>query len=231
MRRERHSPVRAVAGSRHEVVPRGRGWAYGGLGMTDPVPAENCVAHAWREHQDELHAFLRRRLHDPEAASDLLQVVFLRALHQGRHFCELEAPRAWLFRVARNALTDHLRTRRPMLDLPADLAQPDRAQAPVESLSECLPYALASLSAADRDVLESCELGAMTQRAFADSRGLSLAAAKSRALRARARLREAMVRNCGVRFDVESGKVCCYVPRSQPPKARAGAPDKRAGLR
>jgi len=199
------------------------------FGMAALVPTEKCVARAWREHQQELHAFLRRRLGDPEAASDLLQVVFLRALHQGRRFCELEAPRAWLFRVARNALTDHLRTLRPTLDLPANLAQSVRAQAAVDSLAECLPHALAALSAADRDVVESCELGTMTQRDFARTRGLSLAAAKSRALRARARLREAMVRTCGVRFDAETGKVCCYVSRAEPPEAGAGLRNKASG--
>jgi len=174
--------------------------------------ADTCVTRAWRAHQAEIHAFLRQRLGDADMASDLLQGVFLKALHEGRRFCTLEDPRAWLFRVARNALTDQFRRRRPHVDLPEDLTHADDSPVPVDTLADCLPVILATLSDEDRDVLKHCELAGMTQRQYADMRDLSLSAVKSRALRARKRLREALVRQCGVRFDRDTGQVCCYVP-------------------
>jgi RNA polymerase sigma-70 factor (ECF subfamily) len=51
-----------------------------------------------------------------------------------------------------------------------------------------------------------------TVRAYAEANGLTLAAAKSRLLRARKRLRERLIENCQVRFD-EAGQVCCHQPR------------------
>lgn len=187
------------------------------------MPSETCVTRAWRSHQQEVFAFLCRRLGDTEAAADLLQLVFLKALREGRRFCELESPRAWLFTVARNALTDHLRTRRILDVLPDGLAAEAQDRVVVDSLADCLPVAFAALSEADRDALTHCELGGMTQREYAAERGLSLAGAKSRVQRARARLRDVLIQVCGVRFDRDTGKVCCFVPRS----GEASVPDEQ----
>lgn len=189
---------------------------YTELGQIEAVPAlaETCVTRAWRKHQAEIEGFLQHRLGDGELAADLLQTVFLKALYQGRGFCDLREPRAWLFAVARNALVDLLRARHPHEPLPEDLSAQADAQAAVDTLADCLPHALASLDADDRDVLEHCELQGMTQRDYATLRGLSLPAAKSRVQRARVRLRESMVQVCGVRFDAQTGRVCCHVPQA-----------------
>ena len=50
-----------------------------------------------------------RRLGDAHEADDLLQDLFIKALGRNRQFCEMVNARAWLFAVARNTLTDHLR--------------------------------------------------------------------------------------------------------------------------
>jgi RNA polymerase sigma-70 factor (ECF subfamily) len=184
------------------------------------MPSETCVSRAWRSHQSELLRFLHARLRDPAEAADLLQDVFLKALRQGRDFCELSDPRAWLFSVARNALIDHVRGRRTQVDLPDNLATIDQQLPPVDDLAECLPIVMERLQPGDRDVLEQCELGAMTQREYAATRGISLAAAKSRVLRARARMREVMTEVCGVRFDPNTGTVCCHVCTLAPSHAR-----------
>ncbi len=175
---------------------------------------ETCVTRAWRKHHSEIERYLRHRVGDGDQAADLLQTVFLKALHQGRNFCDLKEPRAWLFTLARNALADHLRTLHSHDALSEDLPAESGEQPPVETLSDCLPQALASLTNEDRDVLDLCELQGMTQRDYATLRGLSLPAAKSRVLRARARLRDAFVRVCGVRFDQQTGLVCCHAPQT-----------------
>ena len=184
------------------------------------MSTETCVSRAWRTHQSELLRFLHAQLRDPIEAADLLQEVFLKALRQGRGFCELDNPRAWLFSVARNALIDHVRVRRMQVDLADDLAAPEEHELPpVDDLANCLPAALLRLSADDRGIIEDCELGSMTQREYAATHGISIAAAKSRVLRARSRLREALTEVCGVRFDPNTGTVCCHV--CTPPPADA----------
>lgn len=183
-------------------------------GAVHQPATETCVTRAWRKHHSEIERYLRHRVGDGEQAADLLQTVFLKALHQGRNFCTLNEPRAWLFTLARNALADHLRTLHPHDALSEDLPVESGEEPAVETLSDCLPQALASLTIEDRDVLDLCELQGMTQRDYATLRGLSLPAAKSRVLRARVRLREAFVRVCGVRFDPQTGLVCCHAPQT-----------------
>ena len=176
-------------------------------------PADECVLRAWQAHEKELLAFLRHRTRESHAAEDLLQDVFLKSIRQGSGFCSLDNPRAWLFRVARNALVDASRLARPVAELPGDVIDTSSSdeRAPVEELDACLVRNLLKLDAIDRDIIQACDLDRLSVRAFADANTLSLAAAKSRLLRARRRLRGNLVHNCQVRFD-ETGKVCCHVP-------------------
>lgn len=178
------------------------------------TPDAGCVLSAWRDHERELLAFLVRRSRSHDEAEDVLQEVFAKALTHGRDFCSLDNPRAWLFRVARNSLVDRARLARPTVDLTDTLVQPIDEQPAVEALAECLPLALLGLSDEDRDVITKCDFDGMGQKDYADQRGISLAAAKSRLLRARQRLRVHLVEKCQVSFD-DAGRVCCHVPRSR----------------
>jgi len=171
-----------------------------------------CLLAAWSAHEAELRRYLRHRLADPDEADDLLHDLFLKACRQGEAFCAVGQPRAWLFEVARNTFLDHLRRQRPMLPLPPDLAAAEPAEAPVEQLAQCLPRVLSELSPEDREALSLCDLGGMSQAAFAELKGLSLPGAKSRVQRARQRLREQLSSACQVKLD-GAGQVCCFVPR------------------
>ena len=103
-------------------------------------PPEKCVLRAWQAHEKELLDFLRRRVRESHAAEDLLQDVFLKSIRQGSGFCLLDNPRAWLFRVARNALVDASRGARDVAELPADLVDTSSkdGREPVEELDACL---------------------------------------------------------------------------------------------
>lgn len=172
-----------------------------------------CVLNAWEQHEAELRRYLLHHLPDVHLADDLVQDVFLKAIRQGKGFCALENRRAWLFQVARNALIDTLRLTKPTVPLPDDLAPEDTELAPVDALAECLPRVLAALAPDDSEILRHCDLEGMKQQAYADAHGISLAATKSRLLRARQRMREWMVKNCDVGFDAR-GAVCCHAPAS-----------------
>ncbi len=180
------------------------------------TPMVPCALQAWQASEQELRGYLRKRLQadrDEDYSEDLLHEVFLRLMRQGGKFCEVDNARSWLFHVARNLLIDHQRRRHPTVELPDELAwDPPDDLAPVDSLVACLPRALDCLSPEDRDALIHCDLGGLTQAEYAAMHGLSLSGAKSRVQRARSRLRRVLVETCGVRFDADSGQVCCYVP-------------------
>jgi len=178
--------------------------------LTDAT--QNCLKTAWRAHEPELRAWLRRRLGNAAEADDLLQDLFLKALRQGERFCSVLNARAWLFEVARNALADKMRVTRLTVELPDDLADaPDETQT-VDELTACLPRVLSELSSEDREAITLCDLQGMAQAEFAAIKGLGLSAAKSRLQRARQRLKQRMTDGCQVQLDA-AGRVSDFVPR------------------
>lgn len=185
--------------------------------------APNCHNTAWRQHKDEILGFLEHRADGVDEADDLLQEVFLKVLLQGKAFCELDNPRAWLFRVARNLLIDRrrlIRTRASFLpladELPDDLVAESVPEIePVDLLSHCLPSVLSRLSARDRDAIQFCDIQGVSLCDYAIRLGLSLPAAKSRLQRARRRLRSRLARSCRISYNPE-GNVCCFVASSVP---------------
>ena len=172
----------------------------------------NCLTSAWAAHSGELRGWLRQRVSSPAEADDLLQDLFIKALRQGERFCDLHNARAWLFEVARNSLTDHLRVQRNTVEVPDDLAHPVDDVDTVDVLTACLPRVLSELSAPDREAITACDLQGMSQADFAAAHGLTLSAAKSRLQRARVRLKAHMSVACQVSVD-DGGRVADFVPR------------------
>ncbi|WP_150102941.1 sigma-70 family RNA polymerase sigma factor [Sideroxydans lithotrophicus] len=172
-----------------------------------------CILNAWNAHEGELRNYIRHRAGDAHLADDLLQEVFVKAMQQGRQFCTLDNERAWLFQVARNALIDQHRRGRNVIELEDDIPNPEPAPEPLRVLSTCVARVLSELSPEDRDIIEQCDLEGVKQKTYATAQGLSLAAAKSRLLRARSRMRDRMSTACQVQFD-ESGRVESHIPRN-----------------
>lgn len=172
-----------------------------------------CIDDAWGAHENELRRFLRHRAGSDAEGDDLLQEVFLRALRQKNGLCGIDNPRAWLFHAARNLLIDRLRLTREQVPLPEELASdPPEAPPPVDGLTQCLPRVLSELSAQDREAITLCDIEGMTQQDFANLKGITLPAAKSRVQRARTRLKARMTEVCRVSFEA-SGEVAGFVPR------------------
>jgi len=60
-----------------------------------------------------LRSFIRRRVADPRDAEDILQEVFFELVEANRLLMPIEHVTAWLFRVARNRITDLFRKKKP----------------------------------------------------------------------------------------------------------------------
>ena len=63
--------------------------------------------------QSRLRNFIRRRVPDPSDAEDILQDVFYRLVEANRLLMPIEHVTGWLFRVARNRITDLFRKKEP----------------------------------------------------------------------------------------------------------------------
>ena len=71
------------------------------------------IAEVVRREQARLRHFIRRRVPDPRDAEDILQDVFYELVEANRMLMPIEHVTGWLFRVARNRITDLFRKRKP----------------------------------------------------------------------------------------------------------------------
>ncbi|MBI5443730.1 MAG: RNA polymerase sigma factor SigZ [Deltaproteobacteria bacterium] len=158
----------------------------------------------WREYHDELRGFVAKRVNDPAVADDIVQDVFLRVLEKRDSLRSGEKLRGWLYRIARNAIVDHYRARRPQEELPDSLAaaaEEEDEERARNDIGRCLAPMVSHLPAGYREAVVLSELEGKSQKEVAALQGLSLSGAKSRVQRGRALLRDMILECCRVEFD------------------------------
>src|SRR5215470_8620402 len=80
------------------------------VGMSEQ---DRRISEIIAEEQSRLGRFIRRRVPDPSDAEDIVQEVFYELVEANRLLMPIEHVTAWLFRVARNRITDLFRKKRP----------------------------------------------------------------------------------------------------------------------
>src|SRR5436305_13919580 len=78
--------------------------------MTEQDPR---ISEIVAEQRARLRNFIRRRVPDPLDAEDILQDVFYKLVEANRLLMPIEHATGWLFRVARNRITDLFRKKKP----------------------------------------------------------------------------------------------------------------------
>src|SRR5229473_8233511 len=71
------------------------------------------ITEAVTQERSRLRNFIRRRVPDPLDAEDILQEVFYELVEANRLLMPIEHVTGWLFRVARNRITDLFRKKKP----------------------------------------------------------------------------------------------------------------------
>lgn len=169
---------------------------------------------AYKRLNDRVHSYVSSRISDPESADDLVQDIFLKVhdgIHQLRDARKLDA---WIFRIARNRVTDHYRSRSPQPGLKADsLPQaPPEKEDVLHQFTDDIHQMIRRLPTAYREVIELTELQGLKQSEVARRLGLSLPAVKSRVLRGREMLKEMLLECCHFEFS-RRGEVVDFTPR------------------
>jgi RNA polymerase sigma factor (sigma-70 family) len=157
--------------------------------------------------RSRLRNFIRRRVPDSGDAEDILQDVFYELVEANRLLMPIEHVTGWLFRVARNRITDLFRKKKPELFseaevadengerlhledlLPSPNAGPDAAYARSVLLEE-LELALDELPEEQRDVFVAHELEGRSFKQMSAERGVSVNTLLSRKRYAVLHLRE-----------------------------------------
>lgn len=181
----------------------------------------------WRELRARLHGFVARRVGNPEDAEDVVQDVFVRMQRNIDSLSFAERLDAWAFRIARNAVADHYRSRgrRDLTGEAASKAIEGLGAEPTSDaraeMAHCVGPMVQGLPDDYRRAIELTELEGMTQAAVAERLGLSVSGAKSRVQRGRARLRAMLLRCCEVETD-RRGRVVAFETRESEGCASCG---------
>jgi RNA polymerase sigma-70 factor (ECF subfamily) len=153
----------------------------------------HTVERLYHEHRRPLLAYLARLVGDREAAEDLCQETFLKALRSWARHDPAASPVAWLYRIATNTAYDHMRRRRRAILAPlveADALAVGNEMGGALDDGEGVRRALAQLPARYRVPLLLHACAGHSLREIADALGCSHAAVKMRLLRARERFRQ-----------------------------------------
>jgi RNA polymerase sigma factor (sigma-70 family) len=83
-----------------------------GLG-TMALEQDQRISDVVKRERSRLRNFIRRRVPDPRDAEDILQDVFYELVEANRLLMPIDHVTGWLFRVARNRITDLFRRNKP----------------------------------------------------------------------------------------------------------------------
>jgi RNA polymerase sigma-70 factor (ECF subfamily) len=158
---------------------------------------------AWAEVEKHLRPFVARRVDDPADIGDVLQEIYLRVQTGLPALRDSERFGPWVYRVARNALADHGRSRARHHPAAADEVRAEDAEPAVlddEADAEPAPY---------REALVLTELQEMNHKDAAQMLGISLPAMKARVRRGRQQIQQMLEACCDIALDAR-GRVLSY---------------------
>jgi len=83
------------------------------LRITGMTEQDRRISEIIVQERSRLRNFIRRRVPDPSDAEDIVQEVFYELVEANRLLMPIEHVTGWLFRVARNRITDLFRKKKP----------------------------------------------------------------------------------------------------------------------
>jgi RNA polymerase sigma-70 factor (ECF subfamily) len=184
------------------------------------VPSFEDVAETL---SDPIRRYLERMCGNTATADDLLQETLLKIARGLPGFEGRSNVKTWAFTIATRVATDHYRrpeTRASIVDVDdardlsdADVDVGDRLV--IDEMSSCVREVIDSLPEDYRAALVLHDLEGMTAAETADACGCSVSTAKIRIHRARARLKEALERECTFYRDDEHVFRCDRKPSGE----------------
>jgi len=92
------------------------------------------ISEVVAEQRGRLRNFIRRRVPDPSDAEDIMQEVLYELVEANRLLMPIEHVTGWLFRVARNRITDLFRKKKPVTFTDVVVADEDGESLRIEDL-------------------------------------------------------------------------------------------------
>jgi RNA polymerase sigma factor (sigma-70 family) len=179
----------------------------GPVSVTSMIEQDRRISEIVAGERSRLRNFIRRRVPDPADAEDIVQEVFYELVEANRLLMPIEHVTGWLFRVARNRITDLFRKKKPesfsgaavvdedgeLLRIEDLLPSPDAGPEALyfrNVLLDELEFALDELPAEQREVFVAHELEGRSFKELSAASGVSVNTLLSRKRYAVLHLRE-----------------------------------------
>src|SRR5437667_11731222 len=179
--------------------------------ITAMTEQDHQISEIVAEERSRLRNFIRRRVPDPRDAEDILQEVFYELVEANRLLMPIEHVTGWLFRVARNRITDLFRKKKSLSFSDVSTADEDEELLRIEDLlpspetgPEALYFrsvlldevelAVEELPSEQREVFVAHEVEGRSFKEIAAETGVSVNTLLSRKRYAVRRLRERLQR-------------------------------------
>jgi RNA polymerase sigma-70 factor (ECF subfamily) len=140
-------------------------------------------------HRQGVFRYLCRVVGRPDTAQDLTQEVFLRVARTRVPDADASGHRAWVFKIARNLVLNHLRD---TVRRGESVALADASSPATQELALAIRQAVEALTEVDRDVFLLRESAGLSYGEIAEACELTVEAVRARLKRAREELREAL---------------------------------------
>lgn len=181
------------------------------------------IESLYRRFHDNLKRFILHRVSDEAAAEDLLQEVFLRIHSRIDSLVDSSRVESWVFQIARNLIIDYYRSKKEteQIDESALSVEPEPEADASEHLAPAIREFINELPEPYREALILTEFEGISQKELAERLGLSFSGAKSRVQRARAMLKDMLMRCCHFEFDrygtiIDYHEISCSCCRESP---------------
>lgn len=196
----------------------------------------NRTESLYRAFRREIAGFLRARVRNETTREDIIQGAFLKA-HAALSKGEVpERPRAWLYQIVRNLMTDVARLEQRDRALRDGLSREDSANstdvklrdseesnAVFRAVARSLPLFINDLDEPYRQALVLTELEGLSQAEAAERASVSLSCMKARVHRARQKVKRSLMACCTFELDAR-GQILACSPRGQRPSDHCAAP-------
>jgi RNA polymerase sigma factor (sigma-70 family) len=161
------------------------------LSITSMIEQDREISEVIAEQRSRLRNFIRKRVPNEADVEDLLQEVFCELVEANRLLMPIDYVTGWLFRVARNRITDLFRKKRPenftdaavigeegeLLEIEDLLPSPDAGPEALyvrNVLLEELELALGELPAEQREVFVAHELEGRSFKELSTENGVNV---------------------------------------------------------
>lgn len=173
----------------------------------------------WNQFSSDLKSFIFSRVKNDADADDILQNVFLKIHDNIHNLKDRSKIKPWIYQITRNHIIDHFR---------GDDHDQKIKELKRESASSSSPGKFMDIAVSDMinmmsemppeycEALCLTEIDGMSQKDYAEKKGLTYSGAKSRVQRARQMLRDMLLKCChyqfdryGTVFDIRPNCRCC----------------------